>query len=64
MSALSLVLFILGAFYAAGLLFNFPIFFDKNPKTRFIISKIGLFPYKVLLGVIALACIVGAVLLR
>lgn len=64
MSALSLVLFVLGAFYAAGLAFNLPIFFDKNPKTRFIISKIGLGPYKVLLAAIALACFVGAVLLR
>jgi len=64
MSTASLILFLLGAFYAAGLIFNFPFFYERNPKTKFIISKIGLGPYKLLLGIIAAGCIAAAVILR
>jgi len=64
MSIASLVLFLLGAFYAAGLIFRFPFFYEGNPKTRFIISKIGLGPYKVLLGAIAAGCIIAAIALK
>lgn len=64
MSTASLILFLLGAFYAAGLIFNFPFFYERNPKTKFIIAKIGLGPYKLLLGVIAAGCIAAAIILR
>jgi len=64
MSITSLILFLLGAFYAAGLIFRFPFFYESNPKTRFIIQKIGMGPYKILLGAIAAACIIAAIVLR
>lgn len=64
MSLTSLILFLLGAFYAAGLIFKFPFFYESNPKTRFIIKKMGLGPYKILLGVIAAACIIAAIVLK
>lgn len=41
MSIWSIILFLLAALYIFGGIFEFPIMFEGNPKTRFIMSKIG-----------------------
>ncbi|MDW7650948.1 MAG: hypothetical protein SCK29_07575 [Bacillota bacterium] len=41
MSGWSIILFLLALFYIFGALFEFPIMFEGNPKTRFIMKKIG-----------------------
>ena len=41
MSTLSFVLFLLAGFYIVGALLEFPIMFEGNPKTRWMMKKIG-----------------------
>lgn len=64
MSIASLILFLIGALYAAGLVFRFPFFYESNPKMRIIIKKIGLGPYRLLLGAIAVVCTIAAIVLK
>ena len=64
MSILSFVLFLVAALYVFGALFEFPIMFEGNPKTKFIISKLGKRNYKILLFVLAGVFVVLALLLK
>ena len=64
MSVLSFVLFLLAALYIFGALFEFPIMFEGNPKTKFLISKMGKRNYKILLFVLATVFVGLALLLK
>lgn len=64
MSVWSIILFLLGALYIVGGIFEFPIMFEGNPKTRFFISKMGRKNYKIMLFVFAAVFLVVAVMLR
>ncbi len=52
MSIISLILLLVAVFYIAGAIFEFPIMFEGNFKTRWIIEKIGKKNHKLLLVVI------------
>lgn len=54
MSIWSIILFLLAALYIAGAIFEFPIMFDGNPKTRFIMKKIGKKNLKIVLIIMAI----------
>lgn len=41
MSVWSVILFILAALYAVGAVMEFPLFFEGNPKTRWLMAKVG-----------------------
>jgi Sec-independent protein secretion pathway component TatC len=64
MSVLSFVLFLLAALYIFGALFEFPIMFEGNPKTKFLISKMGKRNYKILLFALATVFVGLALLLK
>ncbi|MGI5853744.1 MAG: hypothetical protein ACOX8I_05420 [Bacillota bacterium] len=64
MSVISFILFLLAALYIFGGLFEFPIMFEGNPKTKFLISKMGKRNYKILLFVLAAIMVVVALLLK
>lgn len=58
MSTASIILFLLATLYIVGGLLEFPIMFDGNPKTRWIMNKIGKKNLKIvilLFGVIFMA---------
>lgn len=64
MSGWSLFFFILAALYLVGALMEFPIMFDGNPKTRWMIKKMGKGQFKMLLVILGIAFIVIAVILK
>jgi len=64
MSAWSVILFLLAVLYIAGAIFEFPIMFDGNPKTRYIMAKIGRKNLKILLLACGVVLIVLAAALR
>lgn len=64
MSIWSLVFFLLAALYFVGALFEFPIMFEGNPKTRFMISKMGKKNFKMLLYIFAVIFIGLAIYLK
>ncbi len=64
MSVWSVILFLLAALYFVGAIFEFPIMFEGNPKTRFFISKMGRKNFKIMLFVFAAVFFVLAVMLR
>lgn len=41
MSVWSVILLLLSAFYLFGAIFEFPIMFEGNPKSRWLMQKIG-----------------------
>lgn len=65
MSVWSIVLFILAALYAVGAVFEFPLFFGGNPKTRWFMAKVGgKRNWKIILLVFAAVFLVLAVILK
>ncbi len=64
MSGWSILLFLLAALYIVGGIFEFPIMFEGNPKTRFFISKMGKKNYKIMLFVFAAIFLVLAFMLK
>ncbi|MCR3921970.1 MAG: hypothetical protein NUK65_05535 [Firmicutes bacterium] len=53
MSGLSILFFLLAALYLVGTLLEFPLMFDGNPKSRWLIDKIGKKNTKIVFLVIA-----------
>lgn len=64
MSAWSVLLFLLAALYIVGAIFEFPILFEANPKTRFIMSKIGKTNLKIVLIVFGVIFLVLANMIK
>ncbi|UNC91032.1 hypothetical protein [Candidatus Contubernalis alkaliaceticus] len=64
MTVWSIILFLLAALYIVGGIFEFPILFEGNPKTRFLISKMGKKNYKIMLFVFSVIFLVLAILLK
>jgi hypothetical protein len=64
MSVWSLVLFLLAVLYVVGALMEFPIMFEGNPKTRFLMQKMGKGGLKILFFVMAAVFIVLALYLK
>ena len=65
MSIWSIVFFILAALYAVGGVLEFPIFYDGNPKTRWLMKKVGgKRNWKIVLLVLAGIFLILAILLR
>lgn len=65
MSVWSVILFILAALYAVGAVMEFPLFFEGNPKTRWLMAKVGgKRNWKIVLLVLAVVFLVLALLLR
>jgi hypothetical protein len=64
MSGWSMVLFVLAIFYLVGAIFEFPIMFEGNPKTRFLMSKMGKKNLKIMIYLFALIFFVLAIVLR
>jgi hypothetical protein len=64
MSTWSLVLFLLAALYVFGAIFEFPIMFDANPKTRWLMTKMGKTNLKILFFVLAVIFIFLAIYLK
>ncbi|MBS4031571.1 MAG: hypothetical protein KGZ63_09145 [Clostridiales bacterium] len=64
MSIWAIILFLLAVFYLFGAIFEFPIMFEGNPKTRFIMSKIGKKNLKILLVIFAVIFLVLANMLK
>ncbi len=64
MSVWSIVLFLLAAVYLLGGIFEFPIVFERNPKSRLLIEAIGKRNFKLMLFVLAAIFIALAVMLR
>jgi len=64
MSLVSLILLIIGVFYVVGAVFEFPIVFEGNFKTKWIMEKIGRKNHKLLLLGIGIILVVLAVILR
>ncbi len=63
-SAWSLLLFLLAALYVVGAIFEFPIMFDANPKTRWLMKKMGKSNLKLLFFIMAAVFIVLAIILK
>jgi Sec-independent protein secretion pathway component TatC len=64
MSIWSLILFLLAALYVFGAIFEFPIMFDGNPKTRWLLKKIGKRNLKIVFFVMAIIFIILAMYLK
>ena len=64
MSVWSLILFLLAALYVVGAIFEFPLMFDGNPKTRWLMKKMGKGNLKILFYVMAAVFIVLAMMLK
>ena len=64
MNTWSIVFFILGALYLVAYFVEIPFFYEGNPKTKFIIQKMGKKNYKLLLLVFAVIFLVVAFLLK
>jgi hypothetical protein len=64
MSVWSIIFFVLGALYLVGGLFEFPIMFEGNPKTRWLIEKMGKRNLKLLILAFGVIFIALAIILR
>lgn len=54
MSIISVILLIIAAFYIVGAVFEFPIMFEGNFKTKWLMEKIGRKNLKLLLIVVGI----------
>lgn len=61
---LSIFLFVLGALYLVAYFVEIPIFYMGNPKTRFMIEKMGKKNYKLLLLILGVALLIAAYYFR
>ncbi len=64
MNTWSIVFFILGALYLVAYFVEIPFFYEGNPKTKFMIQKLGKKNYKLVLLVFAVIFLVVAFLLK
>jgi hypothetical protein len=64
MSTWSLILFLLALLYVVGALLEFPIMFEGNPKTRFLMKKMGKGGLKILFFVMGAIFIALAIYLK
>lgn len=64
MDYLGLIFFLLAALYLIAYFVEIPIFYEGNPKTRFLIEKLGKKGYKMLLLVFAAIFIVLAIVFK
>ncbi len=64
MSTWSVILFLLATLYVFGAIFEFPIMFDGNPKTRWLMKKIGKKNLKIVFFVLAVIFIAIAIILK
>lgn len=64
MSIVALILLLLGIFYIVGAIFEFPIMFEGNFKTKWIMEKLGRKNHKILLVVLGCILLVLAFILR
>ncbi len=64
MSIWSLILFLLAVLYVFGAIFEFPIMFEGNPKTRWLMEKMGKKNLKILFFVMAVIFIVIAIIIK
>ena len=60
----SLILLLLSAFYIIGAIFEFPIMFEGNPKSRFLMQKFGKKTLKIIMIVLGIALGVVAIIIR
>jgi Sec-independent protein secretion pathway component TatC len=63
-SVWSIILFLLAALYLFGGIFEFPIMFEGNPKTRWLMEKMGKRNLKLLILSFAVIFAVLAVILK
>ncbi len=59
-----ILLFVLGVLYLVAYFVEIPFFYEGNPKTRFMIQKMGKKNYKLLLLVFGIVFIAAALILR
>lgn len=64
MSVWSIILFLVAALYLFGAIFEFPIMFEGNPKSRWLMEKMGKRNLKILLFVFAAIFIALAIILK
>lgn len=64
MNTFSIVLFVLALLYFVAYFVEIPLFYEGNPKTRFLIEKMGKRNYKWLLLGLGVAFLVAALALR
>lgn len=62
MEILGIILIIYGAFMLAGLLFQFPFFYN-NAKSKMFIKMIGKTGFNILILVFGIAALVGGILI-
>jgi len=60
----SLILLLLSAFYIMGAIFEFPVMFEGNPKSRFLMQKFGKKTLKIIMIVLGIALGVTAIVIR
>ncbi|MDP3305970.1 MAG: hypothetical protein Q8S15_07850 [Erysipelotrichaceae bacterium] len=60
----SILLFVLGVLYIVAAFIEIPFFYEGNPKTRFMIQKMGKKSYKILLVVFGAVFIALALYFR
>ncbi|MDP2814093.1 MAG: hypothetical protein Q8N92_06585 [Erysipelotrichaceae bacterium] len=60
----SILLFVLGVLYIVAAFIEIPFFYEGNPKTRFMIQKMGKKSYKILLIVFGAVFIALALYFR
>lgn len=60
----SILFFVLGVLYLVAAFIEIPIFYEGNPKTRFMIQKMGKKNYKILLIVFGAVFIALALYFR
>ena len=60
----SILFFVLGVLYLVATFIEIPIFYEGNPKTRFMIQKMGKKNYKILLIVFGVVFIALALYFR
>lgn len=59
-----IILFVLALLYFVAYLVEIPIFYEGNPKTRFMIQKMGKKNYKFLLLGLGIVFFIAALVLR
>lgn len=59
-----ILLFVLGVLYLVAYFVEIPFFYEGNPKTRFMIQKMGKKNYKMVLLVFGIVFIAAALILR
>jgi len=64
MSTPSFILLLLAILYIFGAVFEFPIFFDANPKTRWLMQRIGKKNLKIVFFVLAAIFIILAIMFK